>query len=190
MGNLAYRNEEIRTELLNGQIVNMSPRPTVNHNRVTGNIYRIFGNFLTRKTCTVFVDGVDVFLTEKDRVIPDVMIVSNKDIVKKNGIYGSPDLMVEVLSPSTAKNDKGYKKQLYERCGIKEYWIVDPENRSIEVYWLKDGQYILKDVYSIFPDYLLEKMTEEEIGEIATEFQTSLFPDLTILLEDVFENLF
>ncbi len=190
MGNLAYRNEEIRTELLNSKIVNMTPRPAVNHNIVISNINHIFKTFLKGKNCTTFIDGVDVFLTKDDRVIPDVTIVCNKDIVKKNGIYGSPDLMVEVLSPGTAKNDRGYKKDLYERCGIKEYWIVDTESRSIEVYWLKDGQYVLEDVYSIFPDYLLEKMTEKEKEEVAKEFKTFLFPDLTISLEDVFENLF
>lgn len=65
------------------------------------------------------------------------MVVCNKDIIKKDGVHGVPDLIVEVISPSTAKKDKGYKKDLYETCGVKEYWLVDTDNRSIEVYLLK-----------------------------------------------------
>ena len=188
MSNLAYKEEE-RFEILDGKIVNMSPRPAVNHNIIVVNISTIFKVFLKGKFCTAFSDGVDVHLSEKDTVIPDVMIVCNKDIIKKDGIYGAPDLIVEVLSPSTAKNDKGYKKNLYEKCGVKEYWIVEAETQSIDVYLLKDNKYVLDDVYSIFPDYLIEKMADEEKSKIVKEFKTSLFPELTILLDDVFENL-
>lgn len=186
---LAYQ-EETRHEMINGKIVAMSPRPAVNHNIVAGNLYVIFRNFLKGKSCTAFSDGVDVYLTEKDRVIPDAMIVCNKDIIKKNGIHGAPDLIVEVLSPSTAKNDRGYKKNLYEKCGVKEYWIVDIESRSIEVYLLKENQLVLDEIYSIFPDYLIETMTEEEKNNLIHEFTPSLFPDLAVSLEEVFEKLY
>ena len=189
MNNLAYQ-EETWEELLDGKIVVMSPRPAVNHNIVILNIARIFGNFLTGKPCIVFSDGVDVYLTENDRVIPDVMIVCSRDIIRKSGIYGAPDLIVEVLSPSTAKKDKGYKKKLYERCGVKEYWIVDTDSRSIEVYLLKNGAFDLDEIYSIFPDYLIEKMTEEEKNNIIYEFKTSLYHDMTIRLEEVFEKVY
>ena len=79
----------------------------------------------------------DVHLSENDCVIPDVMIVCNSDIIKDNAIYGAPDLIVEVLSPGTEKRDRGYKKDLYERCGVREYWIVDPVSLTVEVYLLK-----------------------------------------------------
>lgn len=149
--NLAYQ-EEPWEEKLNGQIILMSPRPSVNHNRVAGNIYHIFRNYLEGKTCKAFTDGVDVFLTEKDNVIPDAMIVCNKDIIKPDGIHGAPDLVAEVLSPSTAKNDRGYKKDLYGAAGVKEYWIIDPAMQSIEAYLLSDGRYVLDGFYGIFPD--------------------------------------
>lgn len=190
MNNLAY-NDEIRTELLNGKLVSMAPRPAINHNIVSGNIYRIFGEYLDGKPCIAFSDGVDVYLTENDRVIPDMMIVCNRDIIKKAGIYGTPDFIVEVLSPSTAKNDKGYKKELYEKAGVKEYWIVSIDERSIEVYLLKDGKYKLDNIYIVYPDYLLVKMTEEEKKkQVITEFQTSLYDDLTISLNKIFKGIF
>jgi Uma2 family endonuclease len=144
MDNLAYK-EETRYEMYNGRLVAMSPRAATNHNVVLGNIFCIFRNFLRGRACTPFTD-TDVYLTENDSFVPDVMIVCNRDIVKTDGIYGAPDLVVEILSPSTAKKDKGYKKDLYEKCGVKEYWIVEVETQSIEVYLLQDGKYALSDV--------------------------------------------
>lgn len=182
--------DEIWTELLDGKITFMSPRPSVNHHDVMINITNIFKNYLKGKQCKAYGDGVDIYLTEKDRVIPDVMIVCNRDIIKTNGIYGAPNLIVEVLSPSTAKNDKGYKKNLYEKCGVSEYWIIEPTTKSIEVYLLKDGIYQLDNLYNIYPDYMLEKMTDEEKAQIPTEFKTSLYDDMIIRLDDVFEDMY
>ncbi len=185
-GNLAYQ-EEPREELLNGKIYMMSS-PSVNHNRVASHIFNAFFNYLKGKTCEVFSDGTDVFLTEEDRVIPDVMIICNKDIIEKDGIHGAPDLVVEVLSPSTAKNDKGYKKDLYEKVGIKEYWIVDPNMHSIESYLLSDGKYKLDGFYGIFPDSF--GITEKEREESKKEIPVSLYNDFSIPLEEIFYNLF
>jgi len=181
--------DDLPSELLNGQIVAMSPRPTVNHNRISENIYSIFRVLLKRNTCTVFGDGYDVYLSENDRVIPDVMIVCNPSIIKDNGIHGVPNLIVEVLSPSTSKNDRGYKKDLYAESGVSDYWIVDPFARSIEVYSLADGQYRLVEVASQYPNYILETMEEEEKSKISVKFQTPLFPDFDISIEEVFEDL-
>ncbi len=144
--NLVYQ-EEPRMELLNGKIVMMSS-PSVNHNIIAFNIARIFNEYLKGKPCRAFNDGVDVYLTEKDRVIPDALIVCNKNTIKLDGIHGAPDLIVEILSPSTAKYDKGYKRDLYESAGIKEYWIVDPYAHSIEAYLLSEGKYRLDGFYA------------------------------------------
>ncbi|MEY8518251.1 Uma2 family endonuclease [Lachnospiraceae bacterium 29-84] len=186
-GNLAYQ-EEPWEEKLNGQVILMSPRPSVNHNRVAGNIYHIFRNYLKGKTCEAFSDGIDVFLTEEDNVIPDAMIVCNKDIIKPEGIHGAPDLVVEVLSPSTAKNDRGYKKDLYEAAGVKEYWIADPVMRSIETYILSDGKYVLDGFYGLFPDN--PSITKSERQESKKEIPVSLYDDFRIPLEEIFCNLF
>ena len=182
---LAYQDEQ-RTELINGQVVAMAPRPLINHSLIAWNIYRIFSNFLTGKACTPFADGADLHLTEDNIFVPDMMVVCDRDKIKRDGVYGAPDLVVEVLSHSTAKRDRGYKKDLYARCGVREYWIVSPESRSVEVYLLQDGQFVLHDVYSLYPDWMLEKMTEEERAEVPDAFPCSIFPDLSIVLEDVF----
>lgn len=107
-GNLAYK-EEPREELLGGRTYMMSSQ-TVNHSQIASNIYYAFRSYLKGRTCRPFNDSVDVYLTENDRVIPDAMIVCNKNIIRLDGIHGAPDLIVEVLSPGTTKKDKGYKK--------------------------------------------------------------------------------
>lgn len=116
------------------------------------------------------------------------MIVWNRDIIKKDGIHGTPDLIVEVLSPSTAKNDKGYKKELYEKSGVKEYWIVDPVMRSIETYLLADGKYVLDEFYALPPDIF--EITDREREDCKKEIHISLYNDFCISLEEIFENLF
>ena len=185
-GNLAYQ-EEPKEELLDGKIYMMSS-PSVNHYQVSLNIVLAFQAYLKGKTCRAFGDGVDVFLTENDRVIPDAMIVCDKSIIRPDGVHGAPDLVVEVLSPSTAKNDKGYKKELYEQSGIKEYWIVDPNVRSIEAYLISDGKYRLDGFYGIFPDAF--GFTDKERAESKKEIRPSLYHDFCIPLEEIFHDLF
>lgn len=185
----ALEREKNIHEKLNGKLVAMAPRPFVNHTSVAGNIYWLFRNYLKDKKCNTFTGGIDVHLTKDDTVVPDVMIVCNKDIIKADGIYGTPDLIVEVLSPSTAKRDKGYKKDLYQRCGVKEYWITDTANKLIEIYLLKDGQFILDEVYALYDQLTVSKLTDEEKAEYRTTFNVSLFDDLTVDLNDVFDKM-
>lgn len=184
-GNLAYQ-EEPREELLNGKVFMMAGA-SVNHNQVSGNIYHIFRNYLKGKNCRPFGDGVDVYLTDDDRFIPDAMIVCNKNIIKPDGIHGAPDLIVEVLSPSTAKNDRGYKKDLYEQSGVKEYWIVDPISCSIEAYLLSNGKYTLDEVYALYPAG--SGVTDKEREGTKKEIPVSLYSDFRISLEEIFYNL-
>ena len=185
--NLAHQ-EELRDEMLDGKIVLMSPRPAVNHNRVIGNIFFAFMGYLRGKTCEPFTDGTDVYLTEKDRVVPDVMIICKKEIIKRNGVHGAPDLIVEVLSPGTEKRDRGYKKDLYEESGVREYWLVEPETQTVEVYLLKDKKFVLDDVYRIFPDYV--ELSADEQEQYKSEVPVSLYDDFSIPLESIFRNLF
>ena len=92
-------------------------------------------------------------------------------------------------SPSTMKNDKGYKKDVYEQCGVLEYWLVDVNNKSVEQYLLHDGKFVLNDIYVIQPDYVLDDMSEAEKAELVWDFKCSLYDDLLIHLEDVFERV-
>ena len=190
MGNSLACQEESWDELINGKAVAMSPRPSVNHHQVSLNIASIFSRYLKGKTCRPFGDGVDLYLTEKDRFIPDGMVICDPRKIKRNGVYGTPDLVVEILSPGTARNDRGYKKDAYEAAGVREYWIIEPDSKSIEVYLLQNEKFALDNVYSVYPDYLQEKMTEEEKEAIPTAFHCSLYDDLLISLEDVFSDTF
>lgn len=185
--NLAYQ-EEYKEEMLNGEIVLMSPSPTVNHNIISENICTIFKVYLKGKPCIPFGDGTDLHLTDKDCFVPDGMIVCDRNKIKTTGVYGAPNLVLEILSPSTSKRDRGYKKNLYEKCGVTEYWIVSPKERSIEVYLLKDGKYILDNIYIDYPDYELERMTEEEKANVITDFKCHLYDDLIISLDDIFSD--
>lgn len=186
--NLAYLREG-REELINGKIVAMSPAAT-NHNRVAGNIHGIFWSYLRGKPCIPFGDGEKVFLTETDHFVPDFMVVCDRDKIKADGVHGAPDLVVEILSPSTGMHDKGRKKRVYERCGVSEYWIVSPEARSVDVYLLEEGRFELRGSYSVYPDYMLIHMTEEEKAEMVTEFYCHLYDDLPIRLDDIFSDMF
>lgn len=187
-GNLAYQ-EEPWEELLDGKIIAMSPRPAVNHNRVAGNVFWIFRTYLNKRKCVPFDDGTDLYLTDKDRFVPDMMVVCDRNKIKWNGVHGAPDLVVEVLSPSTAKNDRGHKMRVYAKCGIREYWIVDPANRSVEQYFLDGEHFTLNAVYTDYPDYMLEAMSEDERTAVITEFKCSLYDDLIISLDDIFSDL-
>ncbi len=183
--NLAYQIEPA-AEIVNGNFI-MLASPTSNHNRVSGNIYRVFSNYLQGKQCEPFPDREALYLeNDKEEYQPDGMIVCDPDKVKPDGVHGTPDLIVEVLSPSTGKNDRGHKKDIYEKHGVREYWIVDPANRAVEQYILENGRLILRDIYQQYPDFIIQHMNEQEKAALVTEFQCSLFDSLTIQLNDIF----
>ena len=188
MNNLAYKDEP-RAEIIHGKTVLMSPSPTIGHNTAISNIHRIFSNFLRGKRCRVFVDGADVHLDEKNTFVPDLMIVCDRNKIKHDGIYGAPDLVVEVLSPSTATRDKGTKKAVYERAGVLEYWIVDPLAKSIDVYHLRENRLELDYSYVEFPDWEWARMTEKERAEARLSVKISLYDDLVVDVREVFEDM-
>lgn len=183
--NLAY-SEDWQEEVINGEIMLMSPCPGWNHVSVAGTVYNIFFNYLKGKKCTAIPDGFDLYLTEKDIFVPDMMVVCDREKIKKNGVYGAPDLVVEVLSPSTAKNDRTRKKDAYAKSGVREYWIISPSEKLIEVYHNSGGDLILHDIYALEPDWRLARMTEEARKLVKTRFRCSLFEDLEISLEEIF----
>ena len=186
--NLAYQ-EERRTELIGGKVVMMSPA-SAEHVYTAGSIYNIFKNYLKGKNCIPFSDGLLVHLTDENKFVPDMMVVCDRSKIKSDGVHGAPDLVVEVLSPSTAKDDRTRKKEIYEACGVPEYWLVSPTDKSIEVYLLESGKYILHDVYTVRPDWVLKQMTDEERAAIVTEFKCHLYDELIIRLDDIFGDLF
>jgi len=187
--NLAYRDDFRREELIGGKPVMMAPRPAIVHSYTASNIYTIFANYLRGKRCTPLGDGVDLYLSETEHYIPDMMVVCDPEKIRRTGVYGAPDLVVEVLSPSSIRYDRGPKMQTYARCGVREYWIVSPGERSVEQYFLQDGRLELHDVFHDYDDDVLEVMSEEDRAAVVTEFRCSLFDDLSIRLEDVFDRV-
>lgn len=187
--NLAYQ-EGRRQELIDGQVVMMSPRPAWNHNRVAFNIAFLFECYLKGKKCTPIADGTDLYLTQDNHFVPDFMVVCDPDKIQPDGVYGAPDLVVEVLSPSTMWNDKTRKKEVYAQCGVREYWLVDPISKYIEVYRTDGNAFTLHNIYTLYADWELKQITEEEHAELITHFKCCLFDDLDIPLEDIFYRTF
>lgn len=183
-----YQDDYTIIEKINGQEVLMSPRPATRHSRAAGRIYGIFFQFLRKKRCEAFFEH-EVHIDDENVFVPDVLIICDKNKIKANWIDGAPDLVVEVLSPSTTINDRGIKKDIYERSGVKEYWIVDPIAKSIEVHYLKDGRLVLDHVYMIFPPEEWERMTEEQRAAARLSVKVSLYDDLLVDVREVFEDI-
>lgn len=131
-------------ELWDGELV-MSPTPTPNHQRIVLRLTEELNAFVRQHGLgEVFVSPLDVILSQHRVIQPDLFFISNdnKKIIQDR-IRGVPDLAIEVISPGTWKRDRVEKKSLYEQVGIAEYWIVDPESRTIEVFALTNGSYQL-----------------------------------------------
>ena len=181
----ANNNEPYKTEIIDGkEIIMMSPAFS-NHNAVRNNLFHIFKSYLRSNICLPFIDGDKLVLEENGYVLPDVFIVCDRSTLKRDGVYGAPNLVIEVLSASTRKYDRGDKKDLYERSGIGEYWLIEPELKTIEVFILESGIYKLDNVYGIPDDY----ESEEDKIKIPQKIKTDIFPDLIIELEEIFENV-
>ena len=187
--NLAYKfEEERREEIINGRVVMMSA-PTLRHILIAGKLYHMFSSYLEGKFCTAIPDGAALFLEEgAEEYQPDMMVVCDRDKLKqRKGVYGAPDLVVEVLSPSTGRDDRGHKKDVYEKHGVREYWIINPRDESIEQYVLENGRFVLRNLYTRYTEEMLEDLTDEEKAALVTEFHPALFEDFNIRLDDVFD---
>ena len=172
-----------REEIING-VTMMSPAPSESHNNIMANILVIFRNYLRGKRCRAYGDNIDVFLDDENHFRPDASIICDRDKIKGDGIHGAPDLVVEILSRTTSKNDRGVKLKAYERFGVKEYWIVDPVNRSIEVYLNTESGFILDNVYA---EKNLERDFDSE--EPVLKLKVSLYDDLIVDIRDVFAEM-
>jgi Uma2 family endonuclease len=131
-------------QLINNQIV-MAAAPLDIHQLVLGEInYLIFGHVKTNKLGQIRVAPYDVFLSPKNVFQPDICFIANENLhkIEKDGLHGAPDLVVELLSPSTSKYDLDEKKDVYERYGVKEYFIVEPATKNVDHYWLENEEYI------------------------------------------------
>ena len=135
--------DDKRYEILRGGLI-MVPAPFTIHQRLLRNIEDILWNFVKEKKLgEVLVAPTDVVLSEDIVVQPDILFISKEglDIIKEAAIMGSPDLIVEIISPSSASYDTVEKRDIYEEYGVKEYWLVFPQEKAIEVLALEDGVY-------------------------------------------------
>ena len=143
--------DDARYELIDGELI-MSPSPNRLHQSASLNLSVDLG-FLARRTVIgyVFAAPFDVVLSDTDVVQPDIMFVSNAraHIITDDNIRGAPDLVVEILSPSTAERDRTFKRDLYARHGVKEYWMVDTELRLIRQLLLDGDEFRLAGVFGI-----------------------------------------
>ena len=167
----------------------MLASPNRKHAYIMGNIYVRIYLYLENKDdiARVFTDHMDVHLPDGNLVMPDVCVVSDKEAFRRGStIYGVPDFVVEILSYSTKHKDRTLKKDIYEKNGVKEYWIVNPWEKSVEVYILRDGKFELDEEYMYVPEDELNEMDDEEKAAIKTDIKLSIFDDLTISVEKIF----
>lgn len=129
--------DDERYELIEGEL-HLTPAPTNRHQKISMRLsYRLMQLIEERSLGTLFSGPTDLVLSEDTVLQPDLLFIAREReaiIGEKSGIFGAPDLVVEILSPSTATRDLVTKKRLYETHGVREYWIIDPEQNFIEVY--------------------------------------------------------
>lgn len=121
-------------QLINGELI-MSPSPSPYHQRISRMLFNKLFN-ASSAFGEVFYAPIDLYVDQKNVFQPDLVYISAEkaDIITKRGIEGTPDLIVEILSPSNIFTDRNQKKTAYQKIGIKEYWIVDPANKTLEIY--------------------------------------------------------
>ena len=169
----------------------MAPAPTLDHTDIIGRIHFLFVNyFLTHKNGYVYHDNVDVHLSEENLYKPDLCVVlkpNEKILAGRKAIFGAPDMVVEVLSKSTRKKDLTVKKDIYEANGVREYWIIDPWAKSVDVYLLRDGKYFFDDEYILFDAKEFALLDDAEKAEVKTEVPVTVLDGLKIPLKFIFK---
>lgn len=145
-----------QAEIIDGEVLLFST-PSSRHQEISMELARQFANYLEGKRCKVYPAPFGVRLFEQDGdspedvdtvVQPDLSVVCDRGKIDKYGCKGAPDLVAEILSPSTQRHDRLVKLNLYQRAGVREYWIVDPDNQTVQVMLLgKNGVLKLHEVY-------------------------------------------
>ncbi len=173
---LTWRLKEM-VELIKGKVFILSPAPAERHQRILGNVSRLVSNYLYGKPCSVYFAPFDVRLIKNSKkeneiytvVQPDLCIICEQSKIDEKGCLGSPDWVIEILSPASSKKDLNEKYNLYEENGVQEYWVVFPDSNAVNQYVLVDGKYEYTDTF-----FKNQKLSP------------AIFPDFSIDLEEVF----
>ena len=180
-----------RYEIIGGEKF-MAPSADSWHNNAAGKLYLLIGmHVATNRLGLVFTDSLDVHFPDGNLFKPDFMFISaaNSKIVidnKHSTIHGVPDMVAEVFSRSTMKRDIGVKKEIYERNGVKEYWMIDPWRESVSVYLLRDGKYFLDEIYHNYSAEELKELTDEERAEIKNEVPVAVLDGFKVKIKNIF----
>jgi Uma2 family endonuclease len=142
---------EDRLEYFNGEVIHL-PSPSVEHQRVLLNIAAEFRNYFRSKSCEAFISPLDLWLIDEEKSInvkvqPDLMVICDKAGLRENSYYGAPALIIEIISPSNENHDRIKKYITYMKFGIKEYWMINPRLKTIEVYLLEEDEYKQAAIY-------------------------------------------
>jgi Uma2 family endonuclease len=172
---VALPDDGMRHELIDGEHY-VTPSPATLHQLILGNLYLLIGNYLRERDLGVALFApFDVVLSRYDVVVPDLIYITSaryKEVVGDQNAQGAPDLAIEILSQSSRRRDEIIKRRLYERTGVPEYWVVDPELETVKVHRLAGGKY-----------HKAEELSLED-GAVLT---TPLLPDLRLPLKEIFE---
>jgi Uma2 family endonuclease len=163
---------DTRWELIDGEAYAMAPAPTTRHQRIVQNLAGLLFNCFRGQPCRPFIAPTDVKLSEFDVVQPDGLVVCDRAKIGEAAIVGAPDLVIEILSPTTEARDRREKRALYERFGVPEYWIVS-QSGFVEVYAL--------DEQGRYPAPTLAGLDES--------FTSPRFPEFSVNVQDLFEDV-
>ena len=168
----------------------MSPSANPRHNSTLLKLAVIISHYAIEHKCAyVFTDSMDVHLPDGNLFKPDLSVVKieNASIINwHKAIYGAPDMVAEVLSRFTRKRDVTVKKDIYESNGVKEYWVIDPFVKAVDVYTLLDGKFYFNDSYVKFTPDEFEDLNDAEKAAYKSEIKVGIFEDLFIKVDDIF----
>jgi len=154
--------EDVRCELIDGIVYDMSPAPGSIHQDISSNLLGQLFNYFEGKPCKVFHAPFDVRLDPDgadDTVVqPDILVICDRSIITKAGCSGAPDMVIEILSPSNAMKDMMLKNAKYQQAGVREIWMIDPVDKVVNVHYSEDGVY--KSIHYINPDKVPVKIFE------------------------------
>lgn len=177
------KDDHTKQEVINGIIYNMSPSGSISHAQINSNIHLSLRKQLKASLCIVGAENIDLFLTDTDYVTPDIMLICDRNQIKKEKYRGIPRFIVETISPSTAHKDRTVKMDVYAKLGVDEYWIVIPQAKTVEVYYLEGGNYILTETHMLVDDPESDDYNED------TMLTLKAMPTVKMTLADIFEGL-